>query len=84
MGIIIYILIGVLVGWLAGLIFKGKGSGFLINLIVGIVGSWLGGWLLGGLIPLGTPIIWGVTVGGLITSVLGAIILLWIISLIRK
>ncbi|MBP5364939.1 MAG: GlsB/YeaQ/YmgE family stress response membrane protein [Bacteroidales bacterium] len=84
MGIIIFILVGVLVGWLAGLIFKGKGSGFLINLIVGVVGSWLGGWLLGGLIPLNGQIIWGVTVGGLITSVLGAVILLWIISLIRK
>ena len=84
MGIIIFILVGVLVGWLAGLIFKGKGSGFLINLVVGIVGSWLGGWLLGKYIPLNGEIIWGVTVGGLVTSVLGAIILLWIISLIRK
>ena len=43
---IIYIIIGALAGWLAGVIMKGGGSGLIRNLILGIVGSILGGWLL--------------------------------------
>ena len=46
-----YLLIGLVAGWIAGLIVKGSGSGMLVNLIVGIIGSMLGGWifsLLGG------------------------------------
>ena len=84
MEIIIWILVGALVGWLAGKIFKGGGSGFLINCIVGIVGSIIGGWLLGGIIPPIAEIACGVTLGGLIIAILGAIILLWIISLFKK
>ena len=40
-----YLLIGLAAGWIASLIFKGSGSGLLVNLIVGLVGGILGGWL---------------------------------------
>lgn len=70
-----FILIGILVGWLAGKIFKGSGNGLIINLLVGIAGSWLGSFLFGKWLDGG---FWG-----FVGSVLGAIILLWIISLIR-
>ncbi len=79
MGIIITILIGVLCGWLAGLIFKGHGAGFLINAIVGIIGSFIGYFVLG-LVGLGASGL----LGEIIAGVLGAVILLWIISLIKK
>lgn len=71
-----YLLIGLVAGWIGSLIFKGHGSGLLVNLIVGIVGSMLGGWIVGwfGWIPVGT--FWT-----LVTAVLGAIVLLWIVSL---
>ena len=75
-GIILTILIGAVAGWLAGIILKGKSFGLLINILVGIAGGWLGGWLFGKL-----GISFFDIVGSLIAAVVGAIILLWIISL---
>ena len=80
MEIIYFILLGILVGFLAGLVTKGKGFGWLINLLVGIAGAIIGGWLFGKLnISFGEGII-----GSLITAFLGAVILLLIISLFKK
>ena len=64
-------------GWIANLIVKGRGGGLVVNIIVGIVGSLLGGWIfsLFGLFAMGTA-------GSLITAIVGAIILLWIVSLL--
>jgi len=75
--ILVFLAIGALAGWLAGLIFKGGGFGLLWNIIIGIVGGVIGGWLFGGFFGEG----W---IGGIITAVIGAIILLWIASLINK
>lgn len=73
-----YLLIGLVAGYIANLIIKGSGSGLIINLLVGILGGLLGGWLfsLFGLIPVGT-------FSSLITSIIGAIVLLWIAAIIR-
>ena len=70
-----YILIGILAGWVAGKIMRGGGFGLVVNLVVGIIGGLLGGWLLG-LIPVGS-------IGSFITSVIGAIVLLWLISFMQ-
>jgi uncharacterized membrane protein YeaQ/YmgE (transglycosylase-associated protein family) len=74
-----YLLIGLIAGWLANLIVNGSGSGLIINLIVGIVGGFLGGWIVEALgwLPVNT-------FGTLFTSLLGAIILLLIASLITR
>lgn len=75
--IIIYLAIGALVGWLAGRIMKTK-TGIIGNILVGVIGGVIGGQLLGGLFSfLGT-------FGGFITSVIGAILLLFVIKLIKK
>lgn len=68
-----YLLIGLFAGWIASLIVKGNGSGLLVNLVIGIVGGLLGGWIfsLFGLIAVGT-------IGSIITSIIGAVVLLWI------
>ena len=73
-----YLLIGLIAGWLANLFVKGEGSGLLVNLIVGVVGGFLGSWVfsLFGLVAVGT-------FGSLVTSLIGAILLLWIASFFR-
>ncbi|MDL2224180.1 GlsB/YeaQ/YmgE family stress response membrane protein [Bacteroidales bacterium OttesenSCG-928-M06] len=76
---IIYILIGAAAGWVAGLIMKGGGFGFLINAIIGIIGGVLGGWVFG-LLGLSINGNWG----SFLTSIVGAVILLWIASLFQK
>lgn len=79
MGFIWYILIGIAAGFLAGKITRGGGFGLFVNLLLGIVGGMLGGWVFG-LFGLSTTSI----VGSLITSTIGAILLLWIASLFKK
>jgi uncharacterized membrane protein YeaQ/YmgE (transglycosylase-associated protein family) len=77
--ILIFLAVGLLAGWIAGLIWKGKGFGLLGNLIIGVAGSFIGGFLfrLIGL-PHGT-IIWSI-----VAALAGALILLVIINLIRR
>jgi uncharacterized membrane protein YeaQ/YmgE (transglycosylase-associated protein family) len=73
------ILIGIIVGWLAGQIVKGRGMGVLVDLIVGIIGSLLGGWLFGiiGLAAYGL-------IAQLVMGVVGAVILLLLVRVIKK
>jgi uncharacterized membrane protein YeaQ/YmgE (transglycosylase-associated protein family) len=70
-----YIIVGGIAGWVGSLLFKGSGSGIIVNIILGIVGGWLGGWLLS---KLGV----GGTLGPFITAVIGAFLLQWIAKLI--
>ncbi|WP_395772251.1 GlsB/YeaQ/YmgE family stress response membrane protein [Arenimonas sp.] len=79
MTLIIFLIIGALAGWLAGLIMKGGGFGVIGNIVVGILGSFLGGWLLPKL-----GLIIGGDFGGFITAVIGAVILLFLVGLIKK
>ncbi len=74
-----YLLIGLVAGWIASLIMKGSGYGLVINLIVGLAGGVLGGWLalLFGWFPEGA-------IGTLVTSIIGAVVLLWIASLVQR
>lgn len=81
MDLVIKIIVWIVAGFLASLIFKGKKSNVVINLIIGIVGGFIGSWVFAQLgIHLGGP--WWLW--SLISATVGAIILLWIISLIRK
>ncbi|UPW18302.1 GlsB/YeaQ/YmgE family stress response membrane protein [Agarivorans sp. TSD2052] len=79
MGIIIWLLIGAVAGWLAGNIMKGDGFGLVGNIVVGIVGSVVGGFVFG-LLGFGTTSM----LGSLITAVAGAVILLYIVSIVKK
>ncbi len=75
-----FILIGAVAGWLAGQITKGRGFGLIGNIIVGVLGALLGGWLFGVLgISAG-----GKLIGALITAVVGAIVLLFLLAIIRR
>lgn len=79
MNIILFLIIGGVAGWLAGLIMKGRGFGVLANIGIGIVGSLIGGFVfrLLGLATTGA-------IGELVTATVGAVLLLFIVSAIRK
>jgi uncharacterized membrane protein YeaQ/YmgE (transglycosylase-associated protein family) len=78
--LIIWLIVGALAGWIAGLIVKGYGFGLIGNIIVGIIGAVIAGWLLPRLgIAIGSGF-----VAALINAIIGAVILLVIIGLIRR
>lgn len=84
MGLIIWLIIGGVVGWLASLVMRTDGNqGILLNVIVGIVGAFLGGWLISPLVGVGT-INDGISIGSVVVSLVGAIILLAIVNLFRR
>ncbi|WP_298577416.1 GlsB/YeaQ/YmgE family stress response membrane protein [uncultured Luteimonas sp.] len=84
MGIIIWLIVGGIVGWLASIIMKRDGQqGILLNIIVGIIGALIGGWLIGPLLGAGS-INDGITVMSFIVSLIGAVILLAIVNLFRR
>lgn len=75
-----YIVIGALAGWVAGKIVKGGGAGILANIVIGVLGALIGGFLLSFFLD---------TAGGgwwftLFTAVLGAVVLLWVVGMVRK
>ena len=84
MGIIIWLLVGGVVGWLASLVMRTDAQqGVLLNIIVVIVGAVLAGWLISPLVGVGT-INQGITIGTFLVSLVGAIILLAIVNLVRR
>jgi uncharacterized membrane protein YeaQ/YmgE (transglycosylase-associated protein family) len=84
MGLIILLVVGGILGWLASIVMRTDGQqGIFLNIVVGIVGALLGGFLLAPIIG-GGSITEGVSAGSLITSFLGAIILLAIVNLFRR
>jgi uncharacterized membrane protein YeaQ/YmgE (transglycosylase-associated protein family) len=80
MDLLVWLVIGGVAGWLAGLIVKGYGLGLIGNIVVGIVGAFIAGWLL----PKIGLVIGGGIIAAIINAVIGAVILLVIIGLIRK
>jgi uncharacterized membrane protein YeaQ/YmgE (transglycosylase-associated protein family) len=72
--------VGIIAGWLAGVLVKGGGFGLLGDLVVGVIGALLGGWLF---TKLG---IWpgGGTLGAILVATVGAVILLFIVRLIKR
>lgn len=79
MNFIVFLILGALAGWLAGNIMKGRGFGLLGNIVVGIVGSVLGGFLFRavGLQAFGF-------IGSLITATVGAVVLLYLLNLLKR
>ena len=79
MGIIIWLIVGGIVGWLASLLMKRDAQqGILLNIVVGIVGAVLGGWIFGGGINE------AITIRTFLFSIVGAVILLAIVNLFTR
>ena len=78
--ILIWLLIGAVAGWLAGLVVKGGGFGLVGDIIVGIIGAFVGGWLFG---------MAGISLGGgiidtIVSATVGAIVPLLIIRVLKR
>jgi len=78
-GLIAFLIIGAVAGWLAGTLMKGGGFGLIGNIVVGILGAVIGGWVFGLL---------GISAGGMIGSIVmataGAAILLYFVGMLKK
>jgi uncharacterized membrane protein YeaQ/YmgE (transglycosylase-associated protein family) len=84
MGFLIWLIVGGIVGWLASLVMRTDGQqGILLNVVVGIVGAFIGGLLISPLVGVGT-INEGITIGSVLVSLVGAVILLAIVNLFRR
>ena len=77
--LVIILAIGAVAGWLAGVIMKGGGYGLLGDIVIGIIGAFVGGFLFGLL---------GISAGGLIgqiiTATVGAIVLIFVLRMLKK
>jgi uncharacterized membrane protein YeaQ/YmgE (transglycosylase-associated protein family) len=77
--LLVIVLVGLVAGWLAGILVRGAGFGLIGDLIVGVIGAFIGDWLLPQLgIHLGTGMI-----SAIINAAIGAVLLLLVIRLLR-
>lgn len=82
MNIIIYLVVAAVIGWVASVIMKDRGS-VLINIIVAVVGAFLAGWFISPLLKIGT-INDAITLPTMLVTLLGAVILIGIVHLLRR
>jgi uncharacterized membrane protein YeaQ/YmgE (transglycosylase-associated protein family) len=84
MGILVWLIVGGVVGWLASIIMRTDGQqGILLNVVVGIVGALLAGFVVSPLLGIGT-INEGISLATFLVSLVGAVILLAIVNLFRR
>lgn len=74
-----FLIIGLAAGWLAGKVMKGSGYGLIGDLIIGVVGAFLGGWIFGLL-----HIAAGGLLGLLVTAFVGAVVLVWLLRMLKR
>jgi uncharacterized membrane protein YeaQ/YmgE (transglycosylase-associated protein family) len=79
MNILIWIVSGIIAGWLAGLVVKGRGFGLVGDLVIGLLGGVVGGWLAGyvGL----QPVNW---LGNILVAAFGGVVLVVVIRALRR
>jgi uncharacterized membrane protein YeaQ/YmgE (transglycosylase-associated protein family) len=79
LNIVWFLLIGLAAGWLAGQLVKGRGFGLVENLVIGVIGALIGGFVFGQLGVNASGLL-----GSLIAATVGAVILLFLLRLIRR
>lgn len=80
MSLVWFLIVGIVAGWLAGVLVKGGGFGVIGDLVVGVVGAVIGGWLFS---TLGASAGGGI-VGSIIVATIGAVVLLFAVRLIKR
>ena len=78
MSVIWFLIVGVIAGWLAGLLVKGGGFGLIGDLVVGIICALIGGLLFGG------GLLGGGVLGSILVATIGAVILLVVLRVIKR
>jgi uncharacterized membrane protein YeaQ/YmgE (transglycosylase-associated protein family) len=81
MNFVWFLLVGLVAGWLAGVLVKGGGFGVIGDIVVGIVGALLGGWIFSALGVTGGP---GGLLGSILVATIGAIVLLVVVRFIKR
>jgi uncharacterized membrane protein YeaQ/YmgE (transglycosylase-associated protein family) len=81
MGILSWIVVGLLAGWLAGLVVKGGGYGCVGDIVVGVIGALLGGWIASYFFHMGDPIS-GINLQSILIAFVGAVIFVIILRLV--
>jgi uncharacterized membrane protein YeaQ/YmgE (transglycosylase-associated protein family) len=85
MNIIIWLIVGGLIGWVASIIMRTDArQGILLNVVVGIVGAFLGGWFLSPLFGVSTINQSNFSMPSLVVSLVGAVALLGIVNIVRR
>ena len=80
MNFVWFILVGLVAGWLAGVLVKGGGFGVVGDIVVGIIGALLGGWIFSAL-GATSP---GGLLGSIVVATIGAVILLFVVRMIKR
>ena len=83
MSLLSWIVVGLLAGWLAGMVVKGGGFGLIGNLIVGVIGGLLGGFIASYFFHYGDPMS-GINLPSILIAFLGAVLLLLVVRLFRR
>jgi uncharacterized membrane protein YeaQ/YmgE (transglycosylase-associated protein family) len=79
---IVWLIVGAIAGWLAGIVMKSR-QGLITNIILGIVGSFVGGFVLT-LVPGVQSVETGLSLGHILTAMIGAIIIIAVVRLLRR
>lgn len=85
MNIIVWLIVGGVIGWIASIVMKTDGQlGIILNVVVGLIGAVLAGWVISPLVGVGTINQDVFSLGALLVSFFGALILLAIVNLVRR
>ena len=83
MGLLSWLVVGLIAGWLAGQIVRGGGYGLIGDIIAGVIGALIGGYLAGQLFHIANPIS-GIDVRTIVIATIGAILLLIVLRMVRR
>ncbi len=83
MGILSWIIVGLIAGWLAGMVMRGGGYGLIGDIIVGVVGGLLGGWIATSLLHIGADVN-GINLESILVAFCGAVVLLVVLRLLNS
>ena len=78
MGLLSWIIVGLIAGWLAGRVMKGRGLGLIGDIVVGVIGGLLGGFIASYFFHVGDPMS-GINLTSIVIAFLGAVLLLFVL-----